>query len=263
MKVSVVLPTYCERGNIIDLLDAIHEALLPEPWELEVLVVDDNSPDGTAEAVNAYAVPPAVSQRSHQVICHVRTEERGLATAIKYGLQRATGDVVVVMDTDFNHDPAMITQMVKLLEFYDLVIGSRFVMGGGMEDRWRYYSSLVYNLFVRMMLRLQVQDNLSGFFAIRRERLLSLNLDGIFHGYGEYFIRMLFFAWHRRFRMLEVPVFYILRRHGQSKSRFVAMLRDYTGCVLDLRLRGMALERQFIAGQAAYVTPDSSRKARG
>jgi dolichol-phosphate mannosyltransferase len=233
LKVSVILPTYCERENIGDLLGAIQAALQLEPWEVEILVVDDNSPDGTAEVVREYAATSAVT-----VVPHMRTEERGLATAIKYGIQRSTGDVVVVMDTDFNHDPAMIPQMVKFLEFYDLVVGSRFVMGGGMEDRRRYYYSLAYNLFVRLMLQLQVQDNLSGFFAIRRERLMELDLDRIFEGYGEYFIRLLFTAWHRKFRMLEVPVFYILRRHGQSKSRFVAMLRDYTGCVLALRFNG-------------------------
>jgi dolichol-phosphate mannosyltransferase len=103
-----------------------------------------------------------------------------------------------------------------------------------MEDRQRYYNSLFYNLFVRMMLRLQVQDNLSGFFAIHRQKLLALDLDEIFRGYGEYFIRLLFIARGRGYRMLEVPVFYVLRRHGQSKSRFIAMLRDYTGCVFSL-----------------------------
>ncbi len=229
MKISVILPTYCERDNICDLMEAIESACRPEPWETEIVVVDDNSPDGTAERVQDYM------RISKQVQCYVRTQDRGLASAIRYGIDRAAGEVIVVMDTDFNHDPAMIPQMVKLLEFYDLVIGSRFVMGGGMEDRQRYYNSLFYNLFVRMLLRLQVQDNLSGFFAIRRERLQALDADKIFQGYGEYFIRLLFDAWHCRYKMLEVPVFYILRRHGQSKSRFMAMLRDYTGCVLKLR----------------------------
>jgi dolichol-phosphate mannosyltransferase len=165
-------------------------------------------------------------------------QERGLATAIKFGILNSSGEVIVVMDTDFNHEPHMIPQMVKFLEYYDLVTGSRFVMGGGMEDRRRYYYSLYYNVFVRMLLRLQVQDNLSGFYAIRREKLMPLNLAGIFQGYGEYFIRLLYSARRRGYRMLEVPVFYILRRHGQSKSRFLSMLRDYTGCVLALWTRG-------------------------
>lgn len=229
MKVSVILPTYCERDNILDLITAIENVLLPLEWETEIFVVDDNSPDGTADAVLAYRPKAGLALR-----CHQRLHERGLATAIQFGLQHATGDVLVVMDTDFNHDPVMIPQMVKFLEYYDLVIGSRFVMGGGMEDRRRYYYSLAYNLFVRMVLRLQVQDNLSGFFAIRRDRLNILNQPEIFRGYGEYFIRLLFAARQSGYRMLEVPVFYILRRHGESKSRFFSMLRDYTGCVLSV-----------------------------
>ena len=248
MRVSIVLPTYCERENIVDLLEAIEDILVRESWETQIVVVDDNSPDGTAAVVQDHmdklqaawkpADPELPSRPVLEVCCYVRTQERGLATAIQYGLLKAKGDILVVMDTDFNHDPAMIPQMVKFLEFYDLVVGSRFVMGGGMEDRLRYYSSLVYNLFVRMMLQIQVQDNLSGFFAIRREQLFALDLERIFQGYGEYFIRLLFTSWQHKYRMLEVPVFYILRRHGQSKSRFIAMLRDYTGCVLSLRLRG-------------------------
>jgi dolichol-phosphate mannosyltransferase len=167
----------------------------------------------------------------------VRADERGLATAIKFGLRQATGDVVVVMDTDFNHDPRMIPQMVKFLEYYDVIIGSRFVMGGGMEDHARYNYSFLYNLFVRVTLRTQIQDNLSGFFAMSRDKLMLLDLDRIFGGYGEYFIRLLFVSWRKGFRLLEVPVFYVLRRHGTSKSQFFKMLRDYTRCVLSLRLR--------------------------
>jgi len=231
MKVSVILPTYRERDNIVDLIDAI-EATLPG-LETDIIVVDDSSPDGTADAVRARMQQHPISP----IRLFVRTQERGLATAIKFGLRQATGDVVVVMDTDFNHDPRMIPQMVKFLEYYDLIIGSRFVMGGGMEDQARYNSSFLYNLFVRLMLRTQVQDNLSGFFAMSRDKLMSLDLDRIFRGYGEYFIRLLFVAWRKGYRLLEVPVFYILRRHGTSKSQFFKMVRDYTRCVLSLRLR--------------------------
>ena len=230
MKVSVILPTYRERDNIVDLIDAI-EATLPG-LETEIIVVDDSSPDGTADAVRARMQRRPISP----IRLFVRTQERGLATAIKFGLRQATGDVVVVMDTDFNHDPRMIPQMVNFLEYYDLVIGSRFVMGGGMDEELRYKFSFLYNLFVRVTIRTQIQDNLSGFFAMRRDKLMVLNLDRIFRGYGEYFIRLLYVAWRRNYKMLEVPVFYVLRRHGKSKSRFLNMLRDYTLCVLGLWL---------------------------
>lgn len=231
MLVSIVLPTYNERGNIIDLIDAIQTQVAPLVSSVQIVVVDDNSPDGTAALVSARA-----SQPGAQIDLHVRTTESGLATAIKYGLQNCLGDVVVVMDTDFNHDPKMIPQMIELLKYYDLIIGSRFVMNGGMDDELRYRFSFLYNLFVRMVIRTQVQDNLSGFFAMRRDKLKVLNFDYIFRGYGEYFIRLLYVAWRQNYKMLEVPVYYVLRRHGQSKSRFLNMLWDYSKCVLDLRL---------------------------
>ena len=229
MNVSVVLPTYNERNNIIDLIDAIEAEASPLVTHLQIVVVDDNSPDGTADAVRQRAQKPGGC-----IDLHVRTEESGLASAIKYGLLRSQGDVVVVMDTDFNHDPKMIPQMIELLKYYDIVIGSRFVMGGGMEEELRYKFSFLYNLFVRVTIRTQIQDNLSGFFAMRRDKLMALNLDYIFRGYGEYFISLLYLAWRQHYKMLEVPVFYVLRRHGQSKSRFLNMLRDYTLCVLGL-----------------------------
>jgi dolichol-phosphate mannosyltransferase len=232
MNVSVVLPTYDECKNIVDLIDAIEAKASPLVTHLQIVVVDDNSPDGTAEVVQQRIQKPGLAH----IDLHMRTEERGLASAIKYGLRHCEGDVVVVMDTDFNHDPQMIPQMIELLKYYDLVIGSRFVMGGGMEEELRYKFSFLYNLFIRVTIRTQIQDNLSGFFAMRRDKLMALDLDRIFRGYGEYFIRLLYVAWRQHYKMLEVPVFYVLRRHGQSKSRFLNMLRDYTLCVLGLWL---------------------------
>ena len=151
------------------------------------------------------------------------------------------GKTLVVMDTDFNHDPAMIPQMVDLLRYYDLVIGSRFVMRGGMEDRLRYHFSQLYNVFIRALFQTQIQDNLSGFFAVRRDRLFSLAplFPGIFYGYGDYFIRLLLVAWRSDWKILEVPVFYILRRHGTSKTGFWSVFKKYTAAVLRLRLYGV------------------------
>lgn len=247
--VSVILPTYNERDNICDLIDAIDRELGPLGWAFEVLVMDDKSPDGTAQVVadqyaldlTAVEVAGTTGHSNGSVRLHVRTKDKGLANAIRDGLERAHGRTLVVMDTDFNHDPAMIPQMVELLTYYDLVIGSRFVMRGGMEDKWRYRASLLYNFFLRLLFMTQIQDNLSGFFAVRRGRFFQLAplFDRIFYGYGDYFIRLLYVAWHKNWKILEVPVFYILRRHGDSKTGFWAILRDYTGAVLRLRIFGL------------------------
>lgn len=229
-KASIILPTYNERDNIVELIRAIHGVLEPLAFPYEVLVVDDDSPDGTAEVVREqFGRDPRVQ------LC-VRRGERGLATAIRHGVERASGEIVVVMDTDFNHDPAIIPQMIKFLEYYDIIIGSRFVMRGGMEDRFRYFSSLIYNMGIRFLFRTQIQDNLSGFFAIYRDRLMSLDLGQIFYGYGDYFIRLLIVAWRRQFAMLEIPVFYRLRLHGHSKTQFLTIFSQYTLAILRLRL---------------------------
>lgn len=246
--VSIILPTYNERDNIGDLIDAIHQALMgggdDRPLRYEVLVMDDNSPDGTADLVRRrFGLDAAgVSCRGDATLrLHVRTHDKGLANSIRDGLERAAGRTLVVMDTDFNHDPALIPQMVDLLRYYDLVIGSRFVMRGGMEDIARYRLSLLYNMFIRFLFQTQIQDNLSGFFAVRRDRLMQLRprFDKIFYGYGDYFIRLLLMAWRSEWKILEVPVFYILRRHGASKTTFWPIFRDYTKAVIRLRLFGL------------------------
>jgi dolichol-phosphate mannosyltransferase len=232
MDISVILPTYCERDNIENLIAAIETSLLPLGREIEILVVDDNSPDCTAQVVQAHTAKPGVTVR-----CLVREQERGLATAIRHGIQQARGERIVVMDTDFNHSPSNIPQMVTLLDQYDLVVGSRFVKGGGMEDRKRYVFSLVYNWFIQLVLWHGIHDSLSGFFAMRRGALLSLDLASIFRGYGEYFIRLTYLAFRQKMKIMEVPVFYTLRQHGFSKSNFGSMLRDYTAITLSLRFR--------------------------
>ena len=247
--VSVILPTYNERDNIIDLVEAIVCELEPIGARYEVLVVDDNSPDGTAQLVcDRFSLVTvgdnewrgALRSAGHVRVV-LRTKDKGLAKSIRHGLEVAEGRTLVVMDTDFNHDPAMIPQMVDLLRYYDLVIGSRFVMRGGMEDTLRYRLSFAYNIFIRGLFLTQIQDNLSGFFAVRQERLFQLApiFDKIFYGYGDYFIRLLLVAWRKGWKILEVPVFYILRRHGDSKTGFWRIFRDYTSAVLKLRILGL------------------------
>lgn len=231
VKASVILPTYKEKDNIVELITAIFETLDPLAMDFEVVVVDDNSPDGTADAVRDNF------GADKRVNLFVRTEDRGLATAIRYGIRHSTGDVLVFMDTDFNHDPVIIPQMIKFLEYYDIIIGSRFVMAGGMEDRFRQWCSLVYNYGIRVLFGTPVHDNLSGFFSVYRHKLESMDLDQIFYGYGDYFIRLLMVGHKRGYRMLEIPVFYRLRMHGHSKTQFLKTFGRYTTALLALRLK--------------------------
>jgi len=231
MKTSIILPTYKEKDNIVELIQTIFGVLQPHNLDFEVVVVDDNSSDGTAETVRQNFGD------NGRVKLFVRATERGLATAIRYGIERSQGDILVFMDTDFNHDPAIIPQMIKFLEYYDIIIGSRFVMAGGMQDHFRQFSSLIYNYGIRILFGTPVHDNLSGFFAICRDKLTALDLDQIYYGYGDYFIRLLMVAHKRGYRMLEIPVFYRLRLHGHSKTQFLSIFMQYTRALFMLRIR--------------------------
>ncbi|MHC4322201.1 MAG: glycosyltransferase, partial [Planctomycetota bacterium] len=177
MFTSVILPTFNEKGNIDDLIGEICTVLDREKIVFEIIVVDDNSPDGTAESVREKFA------NDSRVRLFVRIEERGLATAIKYGIEQSKGDIIVTMDTDFNHNPRMLPQFIEFLKYYDMVIGSRFVLGGGMEDRFRYYCSAVYTIWLRFFLGIHIKDKLSGFFSIKKDYLKTLEMDSIFSGY--------------------------------------------------------------------------------
>jgi dolichol-phosphate mannosyltransferase len=227
-KVSIVLPTYNEVGHICDLVRAVL-ANVPREWTPEVLVVDDNSPDGTFTAVQeAFRDTPTV-------VPVLRTSDRGFAKSIRAGIERATGEQIVVMDSDFTHDPVELPRLLHISSIYDIVIGSRFCPGGNMQDTRHYVASLTYNWLVRVILRTQIQDNLGGFFTISRANLARLPFDKIFFGYGEYFFRLLHYAQRLSMTVVEIPATYRVRPTGESKSRFVKMLWSYTTATLKLR----------------------------
>jgi len=231
--ISVVLPTYNERDGIAELVEEVLAVGRAARLPLEVLVVDDDSPDGTAAHVaEVFAHEPAVR-------VHVRRGERGLATAIRRGIGDARGDIIVLMDSDGNHDPAMLPLMVRCAEGFDIVIGSRYVMGGGMPySAFRYWASYAFNVLIRIVLGLRIHDNLSGYFVFRRTLLTGLDADRIFYGYGDYAIRFLHQVVRRGGRVLEIPTVYGLRKGGESKTRFFAYFWTYLASVFRLRLTG-------------------------
>lgn len=227
---SVILPTYNERQNIVPLIQTVISTCKKLHVPYEIIHVDDNSPDGTAKTVQQkFKGKSNVKQL-------VRTKNPGLATAIEQGISLAKGSFILVMDTDFNHDPAVIPQLFKSVQSHDLVIGSRYIRGGGMENKTRALLSKIFNIFVSSLLHHSVSDSLSGFFIIRKKSLQSLDPQRIFYGFGDYFIRLVYFARQKELIIAEVPVFYKNRRFGRSKSQFVKMFLTYTYSVLRLRL---------------------------
>ena len=231
----MILPTYNESGNIVNLIGAI-VANIPADWQYQILVVDDNSPDDTLCAVNrAFGDDP-------RIVTVLRTEDRGFAKSIRAGIERATGARIVVMDSDLTHDPVEIPKLLHVGGVYDFVSGSRFCAGGRMVDNTHYLISMGYNWLLRMLIRTQVQDNLGGYFTARREMLLNLPLDEIFFGYGDYYFRLLHFVQKSGFSIVEVPAAYLLRGEGKSKSNWTRMLLTYTIGAIRLKRRIRQIE---------------------
>ena len=126
--------------------------------------------------------------------------------------------------------------MLHVGQVYDIVSGSRFCPGGNMQDTRHYIASLVYNWLVRLILRTQIQDNLGGFFTMRKKDLDRLPFDRIFFGYGDYYFRLLHYAQRRGMRIVEIPAQYRARDEGSSKSNFMKLLLSYTSAVIKLRI---------------------------
>lgn len=234
-SVSVILPTYNESGNIVRLVTAV-ATNIPAGWDYQILVVDDNSPDDTLGAVKrAYSNDP-------RVVPILRTEDRGFAKSIRAGIERASGEHIVVMDSDLTHDPVEVPKLLHVGDMYDFVSGSRFCAGGRMVDTTHYLLSMGYNWLLRLLIRTQVQDNLGGYFTARREMLLSLPLDEIFFGYGDYYFRLLHFVQKSGYSIVEVPAAYLLRSEGNSKSNWWRMLVTYTLGAIRLKRRIQQME---------------------
>ncbi len=219
--ISVVLPTYNERENIIILIQKIFAITKSEKLSVQCVIVDDNSTDGTKEALRKYI--------RTNVSLYIRKKERGLATAILYGIEKTSGEIIIVMDTDLNHDPALIPKLLKPLKEKSMVVGSRFIRGGGMDNYLRYICSKFYNeYFLSLILGSGIHDNLSGYYAIYRKDLIQYARRDIFSGYGDYFIRLIYSLKRDSFHISEIPCYYKDRQYGTSKSRFVHMLLSYS-----------------------------------
>jgi dolichol-phosphate mannosyltransferase len=141
------------------------------------------------------------------------------------------------MDSDGNHDPALLPLMVRCVEEFDVVIGSRYVLGGGMlTSRFRYWASYAFNVLIRAVLAQNIHDNLSGYLAFRRTLVDGLDPAVVFYGYGDYAIRLLHHVVRQDGRVLEIPAVYRFRKGGESKTRFFAYFWTYLASVFRLRL---------------------------
>jgi len=231
MQVSVVLPTYNERDNIAELISRLRTAL---GQEAELVVVDDDSPDGT------WQVAERLAQEDPNLLVLRRTEERGLTSAICAGIARAQGDVIAWMDCDLSMPPEAVPELVAALGHCHIAVGSRYVAGGRDEGHSlmaRAFSRAI-NLFAGLLLGFAIRDYTSGFIAIRQEVLKLLSLRG---DYGEYSIDLLHRARRAGFGVVELPFTCAPRLSGLSKTSngFWGYLQrgiKYVATILRLRL---------------------------
>lgn len=235
-KTYVIVPTYNEADNLDDLITQ----LLALPVSVNVIVVDDNSPDGTGQLADAWAEKTGGRVR----VVH-RPGKLGLGTAYIAGFKHALSidaDRVMTMDADFSHNPRYIPDMIELSRRKHVVIGSRYVPGGGaLNCTWkRILLSRGANMVARLSLGLKAHDATAGFRLYRREVLESIPLDQIFSSGYSFLVEMLFMCQRRGWQIGEVPIVFEDRRKGQTKiSRQEVFKAQYT--ILRLfarRLRG-------------------------
>lgn len=231
MTIAVIIPTYNERENIPDLV----EMILRLPYALHLIIVDDNSPDGTGELAEAIAA------REERLSVIRRAGKLGLGTAYLAGFRLAFEQGrshMMTMDADFSHHPRYIPDMIRRMEEggYDLVIGSRYVPGGGTRHwHWqRVLFSWGANQIAKFSLGLRPNDCTAGFRLYRREVLESIDLDNIFSNGYSFLLEMLLKVQQRGWHIGEVPILFADRQRGASKiSKDEIFKAGYT--VLRLR----------------------------
>lgn len=209
----VIIPTYNERDNIARLVDQV----LARDDRLDILVVDDGSPDGTGAIVDGIkATNPRVE------VMH-RARKLGLGTAyiagFKWALAREYA-FVFEMDADFSHDPAHLPQFLDAVEGADVVIGSRYRNGRVTVVNWpvgRLLLSFAANVYARVITGLQLFDSTAGFKCFRREVLQTVDLDAVKSSGYAFQIEMNFRAWKKGFRLVEIPIVFVDRTEGESK----------------------------------------------
>lgn len=216
MKVIIVIPTYNEANN----LPAMAEAIFGLPLDdLHLIIVDDNSPDGTGKIADDLAA----AHPEHMTVMH-RAGKLGLGTAYASGFQVALAqgaDVVVQMDADFSHSPEYIPQMVANLQNYDVVIGSRYVEGGGTDERWSWWRYLLSwwanQVYTRLILGVKVQDATAGFKAFRRRVLEAIDFTQVVSNGYVFQVEVAYLCQKLGFNMQEIPIYFEDRRIGRSK----------------------------------------------
>ena len=233
MKSLVIIPTYNELENI--------QRLIPDLMALDpaisVLVVDDNSPDGTGKLVDDMA------RENDRISVLHRPAKLGLGSAYVAGFKYAVKqdvDCVFEMDADFSHDPAMVPEFLEQIKSCDVVIGSRYISGINVVN-WpmsRLLLSYFANIYTRLVTGMTIRDATSGYKCFRREVLERIDLDDVRSDGYAFQIEMNFRCWRKGYRLKEIPIIFVDRRSGTSKLS-QGVINEAVWIVWWLRIRGM------------------------
>jgi dolichol-phosphate mannosyltransferase len=227
----IITPTYNEKDTISNLLSEIL-GIYPSA---DILVVDDNSPDGTGEIVERLA------KKDNRITCLHRSYKDGIGPAYIAGFKEALKreySYILQMDADFSHDPKYIPGVFSLAKEYDLVLGSRYIQGGGTRN-WgiiRRLISRLGSLYAKLILGLQINDLTGGFKCFNRKVLESIELDDVKSRGYVFQIEMTYRAWRKGFKIKEYPIIFTDRRVGQTKMSRSIFFEAFIN-VWRLRLR--------------------------
>jgi len=212
MNTLIISPTYNEKKNIISLVESVFSV----NQDYHILIIDDNSPDGTANLVKELQL------KYKNLFLEERPGKAGLGTAYKYGFNWALNrdyDNIIQMDADLSHDPKEIIEMIRLLNNYDLVIGSRYINGVSVVH-WpikRLLLSYGANVYARLVTGLPIKDSTGGYKAWKRKVLNSIDLNGVKSEGYSFQIEMNWRAWQKKFSIIEYPIIFSDRTIGESK----------------------------------------------
>lgn len=253
MKTLIIVPTYNEIENLPSLLESLFKIL---PQDGEVLVVDDGSPDGTGKFADTVA--------SHNPRMHVlhRAGKLGLGTAyvagFRWGFERAF-DCLIEMDADFSHDPKYLPTMLEELKHHDVVIGSRYVPGGGTLN-WgigRKILSLGGSLYSRLILGAPIRDFTGGFNGWRREVLEAVNIGTLRSGGYSFQIELKYRAFLKGYRIHEFPIVFEDRKVGKSKMNRRIVLEALQR-VWMFRMQSQRLMREQLPAEPGSISSSNS-----
>jgi dolichol-phosphate mannosyltransferase len=215
-KIMVVVPTYNEAENLPTMVGELLTLDLPR---VEILIVDDNSPDGTGELADGL-----VNRHPDRVHVIHRAGKLGLGTAYVTGFTFALeqgADLIVQMDADFSHSPTYILKLVEAIKDYDVVVGSRYVSGGSLDERWSWWryalSWWANSVYTRLILGVKVKDATAGFKCWRRATLEGIGLERVRSNGYVFQVEMAYLTEKLGYRFFEIPIHFEDRRIGQSK----------------------------------------------